>query len=460
MSSKVGFFSRFAKPSKAASDARDTTTSSFIASRAAISLKPELDEDPDFIRLEADNEQLRKRIKELEAESSYNKDLLQKCVVSTEPEIDCLRAEVNTLRTANDTLTDRCEELEEKSQLAQSILQQHDATTKLESEALTKERDTLLLRCQELTQQSQLNQSMLHDCTAKLASQDRELERVRLSKGLYRASSIDSAPALAEIASLKNTIRILETNLRRSEEHSSRLRAWGCASPCAAEEERQTLSRRVERLEAQNQSLQDRLAEQTSVARKAVSELAEECNTLTEQLRTAETDAQCYLKGMRVGENLFRTLKAEYDNALAQVDLERTANAHLEGQILAAQKTCGAEPAGQECSALQSQIDVLTTQLAKAVAAATQRETLLETFRQQQAVLVQSVKQDRSERGQLERRIEELHGENKKDRMRFEGKLKGRDRRIAELEREVRDVGTGVEVERRGREMVVEKEEG
>jgi soluble cytochrome b562 len=163
---------------------------------------------------------------------------------------------------------------------------------------------------------------------------------------------------------------------------------------------------------------------------------------------------------MRVGENLFRTLKAEYDNALAQVDLERTANAHLERQILAAQKTCGAEPAGQECSALQSQIDVLTTQLAKAVAAATQRETLLETFRQQQAVLVQSVKQDRSERRELERRIEELHRENKRDRVRFEGKLKGRDRRIAELEREVRDVGTGVEVERRGREMVVEKEEG
>jgi hypothetical protein len=70
------------------------------------------------------------------------------------------------------------------------------------------------------------------------------------------------------------------------------------------------------------------------------------------------------------------------------------------------------------------------------------------------------VKQDRRERGQLERRIEELHRENKRDRVRFEGKLKGRDRRIAELEREVRDVGTGVEVERRGREMVVEKEEG
>jgi hypothetical protein len=422
-------------------------------------LKPELDEDPDFIRLEADNEQLRKRIKELEAESSYNKNLLQKCVVSIEPESDRLRAEVKTLRTANDSLTDRCEELEEKSQLAQSILQQHDATTKLESEALTKERDTLVLRCQELTQQSQFNQSMLHDCTAKLVSKNRELELVRLSKDLYRASSIDSAPALADIAALKNTIRILETNLRRSEEHSSRLRAWGCASPCAAAEESQTLSRRVERLEAQNQSLQDRLAEQNGAARKAVSELAEECNALTEQLRTAETDAQCYLKGMRVGDNLFRILKAEYDNALAQVDLERTASAHLEKQILAAQKTCGAEPSVQECSALQAQIDALSTQLAKATATATQRETLLETFRQQQAVLVQSVKQDRSEREELKQRIEELHRENEKDRVRVEEKLKGRDRQIEELEREVRDVGTGVEVERRGRELV-EKEEG
>ncbi|KAH7090441.1 hypothetical protein FB567DRAFT_577714 [Paraphoma chrysanthemicola] len=460
------FFRRFASQPQAitethgAFDTLDTPTSVSNAPREAITLRPSPDEDPDFIRLEAENEQLRQRIEQLKDESSCSKDLLNQCVISTESELTHLRTEVASLRTNNRTLTNRCEELEQKSQLAQSVLTQHDATTKLELELASKERDKLRLRCDDLTEQSQVNQSIAHDCAAKLRSSDIKIETLQFLNENLRKENTASQPTRAQITNYHTTIQHLQNQLRLSQEHALRLRAWGCADACPAEQESLTLSRRVETLESENRALRNGLAEHKARARREMGALAEECNALTEQLRVAETDARCYLKASRVSDKLFRMLKAEYDHAIDEALLERVANTELEKHVLVLSSTITTTAAAGEVSthsvtgtassesplptssssssALQAQIHILTIRLAKATASSTEREKLLDKFKEQQKQLMHSVKQDRLERKELQDKIEALYRENRRDRERFEERLRRRDG-IGELE----GVGSG-----------------
>ncbi|KAH7075692.1 hypothetical protein BKA63DRAFT_553141 [Paraphoma chrysanthemicola] len=476
MSGVNKFFRRFAVQPHAvteadnASYASDTPTLFIIAPREAITLTSSPDEDSNFIRLEAENKQLRQHIEQLKEESSCSKDLLNQCVTSTESELTRLRAEVASLHTNNDALTNRCEELEHKSHLAQSVLTQHEATTKLELELVTKERDKFRLRCEELTEQSQFNQSIAHDCAAKLRSRDVRIETLQFLNENLRRETIESKPARAQVKAHQTTLQHLRNEVRLSQEHNLRLRAWGCADACPAEQESLTLSRRVETLELDNLALRNGLAEHKARARREMGALTEECNALTEQVRVAETDARCYLKASRVSDELFRMLKAEYDYKVDEVLLERRANEELEKEVLVLSTTtttAAADGAGKytmitptsessfptisspssthfpapqptepslSTTTLQAQIHILTTQLAKATASSTEREKLLDKFKEQQKQLMHSVRQDRQERKELQAKTEALYKENKRNKERFEERLRGRDGRIGELE--------------------------
>ena len=407
----------------------DTVTPATTAAAASIS-----SDEVDVAKLKAENDQLRKRCDELTVQSKLNQDMLQECISSSKIDIDNVKVD-------NDKLRSRYDELAMQSKLNQDMLEQCVTSSKTDFDNLSNENEKLAGRCEELTVQSQLKQSVIQHFTDDLVAKDTEIKNLGEQVKELQSITPDLNPQNIENKTLQATIQHLQLSLLDQEENYRRLQAMGCGRLPPSNEA--DLLRRIETLEFDNSLLQERIDKHKSDTKALVLDYADELNDLSEQLRIAETDAQCYSKQVTLQENTFRTLHAEYDTLVEELNFERTANRDLEKQILSAHSKDKSSGSGQEPRGLELQNDVLATKLAKAQASATEREKLLDKFKTQQQQLIASIAQDREDQARQTQRIATLYSENQNDRKRFEGKLRSRDKRIQGLERKLRGMEKG-----------------
>ncbi|OAK98114.1 hypothetical protein IQ06DRAFT_349833 [Phaeosphaeriaceae sp. SRC1lsM3a] len=371
-------------------------------------------------KLKAELKKVRQRCEEFKHQSELNQDIMQECVTASKKDVD-------HLSTENEKLKKRYEHLLTTSEADKDALRQQLASATATAHALTAANKDLKIRCEELTTQSQVDKDMLHITSTELASKTSEVKSLQSSLEHFSSrKSSDVASKDAEIFAHKQTISELQTSLTDLEDKYMRLTAMGCVSPSSFIDI--DLTRRIEMLECDNSVLQEKLDERIADTKARMLDYADELNDLSDQLRIAETDAASYSSQLKMRDSQFKTLKAEYDVVVSELDTSRRTSRQFTSQLLS----------HSHAPDRDSVEGLLAAQLASAHAAAIEREGLVDKFKEQHEVLARAVRREQGEKEELVKRVEEAYAENKEDRKKFEEVLRRRDGRIGELEKIVK----------------------
>lgn len=369
-------------------------------------------------KLKAELKKARQRCEEFKLQSELNQDIMKECVTASKKDVD-------HLSTENEKLKKRYEHLLTTSEADKDALQQQLASVNATAHALTAANKDLKIRCEELTTQSQVDKDMLHIASTELASNTAEVKSLQSSLEHFSSrKSSDVASKDAGIFAHKQTISALQTSLTDLEDKYMRLTAMGCVPPSSSIDI--DLTRRIEMLECDNSVLQEKLDERIADTKARMLDYADELNDLSDQLCIAETDAASYSSQLKMRDSQFKTLKAEYDVVVSELDTSQRTSRQFTSQLFS------------HSHPQDSAEEMLAAQLASAHAAAREREDLVDKFKEQYEVLARAVRREQGEKEDLVKRIEEAYAENREDRKGFEEMLRKRDGRIRELEKVVR----------------------